>query len=133
MKSLIFERIALFFFPILHLFAFFILMRGHNAPGGGFIGGLVSAAAFVLYALAFGPAKTQKLYRVHPFTIAGCGLFFSLSAGFISVLMDKAFFTGIWGTGWLSWVGTPVIFDVGVYLVVVAVTLTIVMNLLRSE
>ena len=56
MTSLILRTATRFMLPLLLLFSVFLLTRGHNQPGGGFSGGLVAAAAYTLYALAFGVA-----------------------------------------------------------------------------
>ena len=53
-NSPIFRTAARLLMPLLLLFSVFLLLRGHNEPGGGFVGGLVAAAAFALYAIAFG-------------------------------------------------------------------------------
>ena len=56
MTSSILQTATRFLMPLLLLFAVFLLLRGHNEPGGGFVGGLVVAAAFVLYSIAYGVA-----------------------------------------------------------------------------
>ena len=53
MTSLILQTATRVLMPLLLLFAAFLLWRGHNQPGGGFVGGLVVASSFVLYSLAF--------------------------------------------------------------------------------
>jgi multicomponent Na+:H+ antiporter subunit B len=57
MTSLILKTTARFLMPFLLLFSVFLFLRGHNEPGGGFTGGLVAAAAFALYSIAFGAEK----------------------------------------------------------------------------
>ena len=52
--------------PLLLLFAVFLLLRGHNQPGGGFVGGLVVAASFVLYSIAFGVDAARRALLVRP-------------------------------------------------------------------
>ena len=66
---------------LLLLFSIFELLRGHNEPGGGFIGGLLAAAAIALYGLAFGVDAARALLRVPPLTVAGAGLLVAAAAG----------------------------------------------------
>ncbi len=65
-NTLILHTAALAIMPLQLMFSVFLLLRGHDEPGGGFIGGLVAASAFVLYAFSFGAQATRKLLRVHP-------------------------------------------------------------------
>lgn len=107
------------------LFSVFLLWRGHNEPGGGFIGGLVAAAGIIVYGLAEGPAMMRKLLRVNPRTLVLIGLLTAVIAGILPLLQDSAFLTGMWlffgatETDKGLALGTPLIFDIGVYLVVV--------------
>ena len=70
MTSLILRTATRFLMPLLLMFALFLFLRGHNAPGGGFVGGLVVAAAFVLYAIASGTPASAPRTPCRPF--AGC-------------------------------------------------------------
>ena len=74
MTSSILQTAARLLMPLLLLFAVFLLLRGHNEPGGGFVGGLVVAAAFVLYSLAFGVEAARRAVLVRPSTLLGVGL-----------------------------------------------------------
>jgi multisubunit Na+/H+ antiporter MnhB subunit len=119
------------------LFSLFLLVRGHNAPGGGFIGGLVSAAAFILYAIAYDVAAARALLRIEPRNFIGAGLFLAALSGAAALFEGQPFLTGLWGALPLSaaapvQVGTPLFFDLGVYLTVLGVTLTIVYALLEE-
>jgi multicomponent Na+:H+ antiporter subunit B len=66
MTSLILSTAARYLLPLLLLFSLFILVRGHNEPGGGFIGGLIGAAAFALNAIAFDARSTRRTLRIDP-------------------------------------------------------------------
>lgn len=128
-QSLILSTAALYILPLLLLFSFFLLLRGHNEPGGGFVGGLVAAAAFSLYALAFDVERTRKLLRAEPRNLIGVGLLISLASGLYSWVQGGAFMEAIWGKQVypvLGKLGTPLFFDIGVYLVVLGVTLKII-------
>ncbi len=132
--SLILRTATRFLLPLLLLFSLFLLLRGHNSPGGGFVGGLVAAAAFALYALAFDVAAARQLLRIDPRQLIAVGLLVALASGMVAWLAREPFMTGQWsyitvlGIGPVP-LGTPLIFDLGVYLVVVGVMLTIILSL----
>jgi multicomponent Na+:H+ antiporter subunit B len=109
---------------LLLVFSIFMLLRGHNEPGGGFIGGLIGATGFVLYAIACGTEAARQALRISPERIAMAGLGIALFAGVAAIFAGDVFFTGQW-----LFLGateddkglplsTVLIFDVGVYLVV---------------
>lgn len=134
--SLILRTATRFLLSLLLLFAVFLLLRGHNAPGGGFVGGLFAAIAFVLYALAYTPAEARAALRVDPRTLVGAGLITAAAAGSLPLVIGRPFMTGLWRDlhtplGELH-LGTPVVFDIGVFLVVVGVTLTIILALIED-
>jgi multicomponent Na+:H+ antiporter subunit B len=119
--------------PLLLLFALFLLLRGHNEPGGGFVGGLVVAAAFVLYSLAYGIHASQRALVVDSSALLGIGLLFALASGVPAAFLGRPFMTASWanfriGTADVQ-LGTPLLFDLGVFLAVIGVVLTIVFTL----
>jgi len=136
-KSLILTAATRYLLPLLFLFSVFILFRGHDEPGGGFIGGLVAAAAFSLYAIAVNVGAAQQLLRVDPLALIGLGLFMALASGLVAPLVTgQPFMTGQWGTRTFPIIGTPgtpLLFDIGVYMTVIGVTLLIVFSLLTEE
>ncbi len=119
--------------PLMLLFAFYIFVRGHNDPGGGFIGGLIVATAFSLYGIAHGMEAARKLLRLHPRTLIGIGLLCVITSGFFAPLVGGfPFLTALWGTAVLPAIGklsTPFLFDTGVFLGVVGVTSMIIFTL----
>ena len=130
--SLILSTATRYLLPLLLLFSVFLLLRGHNEPGGGFVGGLVAAAAFALDAIAHGVAQARRLLGVDPRTLMGLGLLIALASGLLGLAGGDPFMTGLWTEGKLpvlGQVGTPLLFDAGVYLVVIGVILTIVFAL----
>jgi multicomponent Na+:H+ antiporter subunit B len=133
MKSLILQTATKLLFPLLLLFSIFLFLRGHNDPGGGFIGGLVGAAAFALFAISSGTDKARKLLRINPTFMIGLGLFFAILSGVISVMAGTPFLTGQWVFpvvfGADLHLGSPILFDIGVYLVVVGFTLAVIFSL----
>jgi multicomponent Na+:H+ antiporter subunit B len=134
MNSLILRTATRLLFTVLLLFSIFILLRGHNEPGGGFIAGLVTGGAFVLYAMAYDVGAARHALRIDPLALIGVGLLLAIGAGILPVFLGEPFLTGKWIS--LDWfegdavkIGTPVIFDIGVYLVVIGTTLTIIFAL----
>lgn len=134
MNSVILRMAAQILKPILLVFSVFVLMRGHNAPGGGFVGGLVAACAFVLQMIAFDSAAARRHLRLEPYLFLGMGLWFALTSGLISLFQGKPFLTGLWAEVHLPVIGvlklgTPVLFDLGVYCVVLGAVLFIFLPL----
>lgn len=122
--------------PLLLIFAVFLLLRGHNAPGGGFVGGLVVASAFVLYGIDSGVAASRRALIVDPSSLLATGLVIAIASGLPAVAMGRPFMTALWtnvGIGPASFaIGTPLVFDLGVFLVVIGVVLTIVFRLAET-
>ncbi len=132
MNSIILRVATRYLVAVLLLFSVYMLLRGHNEPGGGFIGGLIGATGFVLYALGCNTAEAREALRLKPQTIAMGGLGLALLAGLFPALLGDALFTGQWlflGADEESKglpVSTVLVFDVGVYLVVLGAVLTLV-------
>ena len=136
MTSSILQTATRVLMPLLLLFAVFLLLRGHNQPGGGFVGGLVAAASFVLYSIAFGVAAARRALLLEPSALLGIGLLVALGSGVPGVADGRPFMSAVWATigsrsGAIS-VGTPMLFDVGVFLAVVGVVVTIVFTLAET-
>ena len=134
MKSLILQTATRALEPLLLLFSVFVLLRGHNHPGGGFAGGLVAAAAFALYAITFDAPSARQALRADPHHLIGAGLLLAASSGLLSLFRGLPFLTGQWADLTLPFVGTvavstPLVFDIGVYLVVLGVTMLIILSL----
>lgn len=129
MSSLILSTVARFVVALMLLFSVFLLLRGHDAPGGGFLGGLVAAIGFILYVLAEGTRAARVALRVDPLGVAFVGLGVALLAGFAGVMSGAPFLTALWSKLGDVKLGTPVLFDVGVYLVVVGGVLAMVFAL----
>lgn len=132
MGSIILYLAARYLMPLLMVFSVFLLIRGHNEIGGGFVGGLVAAAAFILFAIANNVQAARRILRVQSRTLVAAGLLVALLSGLIGWLSGKPFMTGLWLKDPLpviGKIGTPLMFDVGVYLVVIGVTLLIIFTL----
>ena len=96
MTSSILQTATRVLMPLLLLFAVFLLLRGHNQPGGGFVGGLVVASSFVLYSIAFGVDAARRALLVRPSTLLGVGLLVALTSGLAGVLIGQPFMTAQW-------------------------------------
>ena len=135
MNSLILNAATRILVSLMLVFSLFMLLRGHNEPGGGFIGGLLAATGFALYAMAHGTAAARKAIRLDPRTIAMIGLAIALLAGIAAAVAGDPLFTGLWlfldtGTGGKGLpISTVLVFDIGVYLVVIGSMLTFVFAL----
>lgn len=138
MSSVILRATARYLTPLLLLFSVFLFWRGHNQPGGGFAGGLVASVPFAIFSIAFGVAEARRVLHVETHALIAAGLLTALLSGVLSLLAGEAFLTSLWGTLRLPGfpavdLGTPVLFDLGVYLVVIGVTLSIIFALEETE
>jgi multicomponent Na+:H+ antiporter subunit B len=137
MNTLIFRTTAPFLTALMLLFSVFVLLRGHNAPGGGFIGGLIAASALAIYGIACGVEAVRRAIVFHPLAIAGFGLLAATVAGLLSVVFSVPFMTGLWVYPNLFGVEVPLssvlLFDIGVYLVVGGAITSIALALEEHE
>lgn len=137
MRTLIFRTMAPYLTSLMVLFSVFVLLRGHNEPGGGFIGGLIAASAFAIYGIACGVSPVRRALYFHPMTISGLGLLLGAAAGAFSFLFDVPFMTGLWASIGIGGVtvdlSTPLFFDIGVYLVVAGTMTSIALGLEERE
>jgi multicomponent Na+:H+ antiporter subunit B len=137
MNTLILRTVTPLITALMLLFSLFVLLRGHNEPGGGFIGGLIAASAFSIYGIAFGVQAVRRALWAHPLSIAGAGLLMSCLSGFVSAFAGVPFMTGLWIYPHILGVEVPlatvVTFDIGVYLVVVGAITSIALSLAERE
>ncbi len=111
--------------PLLILLSLVILYRGHNLPGGGFIGGLTAAAAMMLITLNGVPSKFEKHWNNLSLVLIGSGLVTLFCSFLPSLMTGAAFMEAMWlPTVYLPILGkvklgTPLIFDIGIYLAVI--------------
>ena len=133
-QSLILRITTRLLVPILLLFSVFMLLRGHNLPGGGFVGGLVAASAFVLYALSVGVDGARDVLRVEPRTLLGTGMAFAVGTGLLALTTGHAFLQSLWvyvpipGLDEPLKLGSTLIFDIGVMFAVVGTVLLMVFS-----
>lgn len=131
-RSMILSEADRWLFPVILLVSVYLTFRGHNAPGGGFAGGLVAGSAFVLRFLAGGPLHGRP--RLAPSQLIGVGLVVSLLTALAPVLAGDAVLESAIGYVNVPVIGTvkvvsSTMFDLGVYLLVIGVVLTVLLAL----
>jgi multicomponent Na+:H+ antiporter subunit B len=109
----------------------FVLLRGHNEPGGGFIGGLIAALGFVFHALANGGAATRTVLRIDPLALGGIGLLAAIASGMPALFATADPYLTHWWVPGLP-ISTVLIFDIGVYVVVLGFSLGFVLPFLED-
>jgi multicomponent Na+:H+ antiporter subunit B len=133
-NSLILQTTSRLLQPLLLMFSVFLMLGGHNGPGGGFAGGLMAAASFALHTIAFDVRAAREALRFDPQNLISVGLALAVVSGLVSLLFGMPLMTSYWFAiplgelGKLD-LGTPLLFDLGVYLVVCGVTLLIIFSL----
>ncbi|HUH17789.1 Na+/H+ antiporter subunit B [Albibacterium sp.] len=135
MKIILLKTAANYLLPLLLLFSVFILLRGHYEPGGGFVGGLIASIAFILHSLANGLDRTKALLKYSPFYFIPFGLSIAILSGLAPMLIGDPFMTVLWFENpmpVIGLIGSALFFDIGVYLVVIGVTLTILFTISES-
>lgn len=125
--SLILRTAATAIMPLMLLFSVFIFLAGHQEPGGGFIAALVAAGGFATYALAYGVPAARRLLRVDPVRLMAVGLSLAFIAGLMGLLAGRPFMTGLWIMSIHQ--GTPVLFDLGVFVTVLGVVVCAIFTL----
>ncbi|NOG30732.1 Na+/H+ antiporter subunit B [Halomonas sp. TBZ9] len=134
--TVILNTAARFLMPLQLIFSVFLLLRGHDEPGGGFIAGLVAAGAFTLYMFAFGVSATRGILRmIDPRDLIGVGLLLGMISVVPAWFVGEPFMTAQWWT--IPVVdfkaSTPLIFDIGVYLAVLGAVTGMVMSLMEVD
>ena len=115
------------------VFSVYICLRGHNEPGGGFIGGLIAASAIAVLGMSSGRDAARRALRVDPIAIAASGVLLAACSGMLSIFNGTAFMTSVWfyldlGASIVP-LSTPMFFDIGVYLVVLGAISAIALGL----
>lgn len=136
MNSPLLSASTVLLMPLLLVYSIYLLISGHNSPGGGFVGGMIAAAAFALYSVAYSVERARHALRIPPHQLIAIGLLIAMSSGLIGLFQGSQFLTGIWSdtaVPAIGKLGTPLMFDVGVYTVVLGVMLQIVFALAEEE
>ncbi len=136
-RSLILEISVAAIFPTALLFSVFLLFAGHNAPGGGFVGGLVAGASFVLRRLERGGDELDRATLVNPQVLLGAGLALAVLTGAAPWLAGQQFLESAKLQLELPLLDTfratsSLAFDVAVYLVVLGLVLAVLSTLGRE-
>jgi multicomponent Na+:H+ antiporter subunit B len=137
MRTVILRTIAPYLTALMILFSVFVLLRGHNEPGGGFIGGLIAASALAIYGVAAGVTAVRRAMYFSPIAFAGFGLFLAGSSGLPSLFVRAPFLTGLWLEeilfGFSISLSTPLLFDIGVYFIVLGALSAIALSLEEGD
>ncbi|MBP1904858.1 Na(+)/H(+) antiporter subunit B [Paenibacillus turicensis] len=124
-------RVAVF---IIFTFSIYLFMSGHHQPGGGFIGGLSTAAAIVLLYLSFGIEKVRENIPVDFKKLAAVGVFIAVGTGLVSIVYGQPFLTQTFGHVNLPIFGdtelaSAMVFDTGVALAVIGTAVNIILSI----
>ena len=131
MNSVILKSATRLLSGLILMLSVYLLWQGHNAPGGGFIAALVATTGFALVALTEGPDAVRNGIRIKPQYLIATGMLLAMGSGIAGMIQGRPFLTGIW---WpantdVVWIGTPLIFDIGVFLTVIGAILTVLLAL----
>lgn len=134
MNTLIFRTVAPPLTALMVMFSVFVLLRGHNEPGGGFIGGLIAASAYAIYGIASGVEPVRRSLYFRPLSISAMGMLLAALSGLPSFLLQYPYLRGLWWfpkllNGVTLALSTPLLFDIGVWLVVVGAIVAIALAL----
>ena len=132
--SLILTTVTRLVFFVVLLFSLYLLLRGHNSPGGGFIAGVMTALGVLLQSIASDLRYVRLVFRAEPRVLAGIGLMTSLTTGLVPMLLGYPFLTSTFGHVHVPGLGEVEIasaffFDLGVYCVVVGGSLLMMITL----
>lgn len=121
-------------FPLTLLFALYMALKGHNYPGGGFIGGLIAAVALVLYRMSHGRDAMQRLMPIHPRILVAIGLALATLTGIAPLFFGEPMLRSIapyinLGVGEPVHMPSAMFFDIGVLLVVIGVSVGMIVRL----
>ncbi|MGG2112586.1 Na(+)/H(+) antiporter subunit B [Lysinibacillus pakistanensis] len=137
-NDVIIQFTAKIVFFIIFFFSIHIFLAGHYTPGGGFVGGLLTSSAIVLLVLAFDLNTVRHVLPINYTYLTAIGLLLALATAAFPMFVGKPFFTHFFDYFNLPLLGkqslhTAMLFDSGVYLVVVGVTMTIIQTIGEDE
>lgn len=125
-------------FPVVGLLALYLLLRGHDLPGGGFVAGIIMAVGFILQYMAQGTISTEARLRVLPVRWMGLGLLMAAGTGLAAILFGRPFLTSYFSYMEFPLVGTvpiasALLFDIGVFALVVGATVLMLIALAHQS
>jgi multicomponent Na+:H+ antiporter subunit B len=137
-NDVILQTVTKFTLFVIILFSIHLFFAGHYYPGGGFIGGLMTSAAIVLLLLAFDIKTVKNILPIDYIKVVAVGLLFAVGTGAGGLIVDMPFLTHAFTYVDIPLLGktslhTAVLFDTGVFLVVIGVTMTIIQTIGESE
>ncbi|WP_438018629.1 hydrogen gas-evolving membrane-bound hydrogenase subunit E [Sorangium sp. So ce315] len=131
-RDFILKAVAIGGFLPLNLFSLYIFLRGHNAPGGGFVAGLITALSLLLLSFVLGVEGFRRRFRMKPMLVAVTGIALALGAAMLPLCFGLSLLHHLHTTVGPLTLGTPMLFDAGVFLTVVGVTLKLMLPLMKS-
>ncbi|MCT1903836.1 Na(+)/H(+) antiporter subunit B [Oceanobacillus sojae] len=137
-NNMMLQTLARLIILIILSFSIYLLLAGHNSPGGGFVGGLMTASAILILYLSFDLKSIQKAIKFDYIKIIGIGLLFASLTGVVSMLFGFPFLKQFFDYFTLPILGeveltTAMVFDLGVYFVVLASALTIILTIAEDD
>lgn len=135
MKTLLLATAIRLLLPVFLLFSLYMFFRGHDQPGGGFIAALVLTIGVLFHLLALGKEKTLRLFGMSTYWLIALGLGAMILAALVGIFHGEPLLEAYWldvKIPLIGKLGTPILFDAGVYLVVVGVSLTIAFALFED-
>lgn len=129
MNSILLNTVTRYVGPLLLILSLMLLYRGHNFPGGGFIGGLMAASLVILLAYSKGWTETERSLPFDPLILMASGLALAMLSGLPGIFTGGAYMEGVWLPFFKApllgkvKLGTPLLFDIGVYLAVIGFTI----------
>jgi len=114
------------------IYSLYLTLKGHNEPGGGFIGAMVAANCFILFVMAMGQRAQAILHKTPPMAAIFAGLALSLLASSISLLSNDAWMSAYFIKD-LPFFNTPLLFDLGVFLLVFGAALAIIIRIRENS
>lgn len=120
--------------PTLALLSVFLLVVGHDVPGGGFAGGLVASIGLLVMFLAFGERGLRRTLPIDSLMVIGIGLLLAVGAGLIGLVAGNAFLEYTFATRQVPLIGelkvsSLLLFDLGVFVLVLGVVETALQRL----
>lgn len=119
-------------------FAIYLLFAGHNSPGGGFVGGLVTSAAILLMYMSFGEQNVKRILPINYIYLVPLGLLIATLTGLGALVFNVPFLTHAMYSlyvpffGFLD-IGTAMFFDIGVYVTVLGTTMSIILTIAEDR
>jgi len=119
-RAVLLDVVVRTLYPGMLAFSLWLVLRGHNEPGGGFIGGMVAVAATAIRTVAMGSAETERRMPLGFLRLAAIGVALALGSGLPAAALGRPYLTHLWGEVPLVVtsvkVSTVLLFDLGVYL-----------------